>query len=158
MQLHHFSKLAGTLLLISLSVTASEKELDIFSQSNSDKAAQSLDLDAPAKDSFIFKLPATHNPYLDYQESYDYLASDARPSVNSPLTLDAPDPHSFSVKPTVNNPYLRDGQDDCQYVEIVFDHQDKQLSVGSDNQGNPCSRSHLTISDYQITTRFKYEE
>ncbi|MGT0149201.1 hypothetical protein ACT691_03800 [Vibrio metschnikovii] len=79
MQLHHFSKLAGTLLLISLSVTASEKELDIFSQSNSDKAAQTLDLDAPAKDSFIFKLPATHNPYLDYQESYDYLASDARP-------------------------------------------------------------------------------
>ncbi|NAW78442.1 hypothetical protein CAG60_06055 [Vibrio sp. V33_P6A3T137] len=155
MQLHHISKLAGTLLLISLSVTASEKELDIFSQSNSDKAAQTLDLDAPAKDSFIFKLPATHN---DYQASVDYLASDARPSVNSPLTLDAPDPHSFSVKPTVNNPFLRDGQEDCQYIEVVFDHQDKQLSVGSDNQGNPCSRSHLTISDYQITTRFKYEE
>lgn len=117
--------MARTLLLISLSVTASEKELDIFSQSNSDKAAQTLDLDAPAKGSFIFKLPPTHNPYLDYQESYDYLASDAQPSVNSPLTLDAPETNNFSVTPTVKNPYLRHGQDQCQYVEVVFDHQGK---------------------------------
>lgn len=149
----------GLLIIVPfMSLACDEQSSQTNCTDLSPQVTEPLNPDPSEKDSFIFKLSPTHNPYLDYQASADYLASDARLSINSPLTLDAPDPHSFSVKPTVNNPYLRDGQDDCQYVDAVFEHPNKQLSLGSDQKGNPCSRSHLTISDYQITTRFKYEE